>query len=200
MTTPQTSQTEGYSSQRGMDTHASSSADMQVQPALMGLQQWLLRLYSMQLARYDDQGVVHVAPEVARRFGMGVVDDNAFVAFEKDECRWATHMPWEYAAIYQGKRDLYLVASPLEFTDGQTPPFGLSFEMRSIVEAQALHSYGILELRRSISTVPSSTRQTRIISRDAFAELPIYLLEQDEPVFGISERRQARASHGGGRK
>jgi hypothetical protein len=195
MTTPRTSLNDGYSAPQETESRSRPPEH----PALIGLQQWLLRLYSAQLAKYDEQGVVHVVPEVARRFGLGVVDDNAFIAFEKDESGWASKMPWEYAAIYQGKRDLYLVASPLEFIDGATPPFGLSFEMRSVVEAQALHSYGILELRRSLVNI-SDARQTRIISREAFAELPIYLLEEGEPIFGASEKRQNRASHQGGRK
>lgn len=156
---------------------------------LVALQHWLSTLYSHQLAKYSEDGVVHVSHEVAGRFSIGTVDESVFLAVQQIEMRWVEGMPWEYAAVYRGKKEIYLVASPIEIDGADTPPFGLSFEMQSVIEAEALYSYGMLELRRSLATVADS-KKSRILERTAFAEMPILLLDEDAPLFASGSTKK----------
>jgi hypothetical protein len=171
--------------------------DMDVQTGLVSMQQWLANLYSNRLANYDDQGVVHIAPEVAHRFALGQVDRTVFLSIQRTEIPWAARMPWDYAAIYRGKKDLYLVISSIDIDGGETPPFGLSFALASVADAEMLSAFGSIELRRCIGKVESGFH-TQVIDRNAFAELPILILDEGEPIFQAGTKRTAKIVARGG--
>lgn len=165
--------------------------------ALKSIQEWLKSLYRNNLANFDDKGVVRISETVARRFSLGIINDDVFVAIGDEEMIWAKDMPWEYAAVYEGKKDLHLVCLPIELGDIVTAPFGMSFAMKSVAEAASLTTYGTLQLR---SVGPGQKKESNpLVSRLPFAKLPIFMLGEDEAIFEAVARIPAQLRNKGNR-
>jgi hypothetical protein len=164
--------------------------------ALFALQQWLRTLYQQKLATYDDDGVVRLSADVARRFTLGVVGEDLFIALQQEELGWASAMPWQYAAVYSGKRDLHLIAAPMEIDLVDTAPFGLSFQMTSVAEATSLTTYGMLGLRGFASGIQCQTLP--LVTRMPFATFPIYLLAESVAIFDAGNKNPSPPSGRGG--
>lgn len=163
--------------------------------AYIGVRQWLDSLYRKNLA-WSDQGVVRVNEAVAKRFSLGKykdptsLDEDIFIAMRQEEMAWAADMPWEYAAVYRGKKDLYLVASSIEVDGAVTPPFGLSFQLPSVGDASMLTTYGKLQLRRF--AIGSEHYDSVLVTRASFSEMPVHLLDENDTVFDVGVKPKSR--------
>jgi hypothetical protein len=187
-----------------------SIAPARPEEALAALQSWLSFLYREGLARYDDeQGAVRVGPEVSGQFAVGRIGQRPFLVFPGQEAAWSMLMPWEYAAVHRGRRDLYLVASPMMVGAGRgrTPAFGLGFELSNSTKTLAIAAAGTLDLRfhtargngQPTDRQGTSPLSIATVSSNAFASVPVRMLEDDEPAIGgvhqayLDSRRRTRA-------
>jgi hypothetical protein len=159
------------------------------------LQNWLLGLYKNNLAKYDEDGIIRLSPEIARRFSLGIVKEDIFIALQETEYTWATNMNWQYAAVYQGKKDLHLIAESNIIDSIESSPFAMSFEMKSAYDALALTTYGKMQLR-TFGTNSFKNSKTQV-SRIPFAEFPIYLLEDNESIFEIGLANRLKKNNKG---
>jgi hypothetical protein len=163
--------------------------------AYSNAQSWLGALCQRRLAWYDDQGVARVNESVAARFSLGLHDEKIFIAMRDEEALWAEGMPWEYAAIYRGKKDLYIVSSPVETESGLSDPFGLSFQLRSISESASLAAYDSMQMRRFARGIDNFQRI--MVARLPFATMPIIVLEENQSVFDANIRPKSKLNSRG---
>lgn len=148
------------------------------------LQEWLIELYRRKIAYQDESGMICVLPEVAERFALGVKSDHAFVVMPDLEKQWAQALVWSHAAMREGKPTLFLVAEPIEIDGVDSPAFGMSFVIGEEYRARALEQHTTLELRFFVKN------QDRWgVSEEAFASMPLVVVEEDENVFAAGKKR-----------
>lgn len=169
----------------------------QQRSAYNNAQVWLQSLLHKRLAYFDDDGVARVNESIASRFSLGLYDEDIFIAMRAEEASWAEDMPWQYAAIYRGKRDLYLVSSRIETEHGLTEPFGLSFQLRSISETSSLSAYDSIQLRRFARGIDHF--QKTMVSRLPFAKMPIIILDDNQSVFDVNFKPKSKFDSRGGK-
>lgn len=181
----------------GVHGEALSSAEDPLIHALLYFQKWVGVLYHHGLARRSPNGVIEVAPPIARRFCIGFsnTSDCILVGALREEMAWARRMPWSHAAIYRGRNTIHLVTDRAEYDGGTVSPFAVAFDCDNQL-ARDLESYGTLQLRAILSRRPGTAAAE--LSKTAEGHMPFYVLEQDEDVMDIGGRRGPKKSAGMG--
>lgn len=166
------------------------------QKLLLDLQAWLHALYSSGHAIYDELGIVRLDRHAGSRFTLGYLNNEAFIGFGRDELKWARLIPWEYAATYRGKKELNLVARPLETEQDPTPPLAISFELDKISDALTLAAHGCVFLRQ----ISAENNRDLLVTKSHFGQIPVVMLERDENLFETGQRNANKARAKGGFK
>ena len=165
------------------------------------LRNWLLHLHRQGRAEIDDDGVVLLDSLSSSKFGIGQTGSAVFLAFPPDTANWAHHVPWDYAAIRRGRRDLNLVASirpiDLGMTGNHAPSFAMSFTLPSIADITTVYTYGQLQLRRLSLGHMHLTES--VVERESFSTIQVHMLENDQSVFDATASVKARVRSGAGR-
>jgi hypothetical protein len=156
---------------------------------LVALQDWLIELRRAKLVEIDEAGILFIHANVARRFALAFVHDAVLLAMPPLETVWARIVPWSYAAIYRGRNTLHLVGETMVIDDAPAPPLAISFTVTSVNKALALQQHDELELRGFAGNLSGQWQ----VSPRAFARMPLHILDEDENVMDLMERR-AKAS------
>jgi hypothetical protein len=180
-----------------MSSMISADLSRRYDETLAALRKWLDALYVKNEALFDRQGIVRLQPHAAAQFSLGLLRGEPFLAFGATEISWAEAMPWHYAAVYRGKAELNLVAHPLQVDGVATPPFAMSFELRTIADAFGLAAHGSVHLRGGSHSNAGSA--ALLVSRVPFAEVPVLMLESDDNLFDVGRKNANRAKSRKGR-
>lgn len=183
----------------GADAIVPGQADPgEIGAGIIALQDWLCELQRTNLARLDEQGVLHIDAAVARRFALAFVTDVVLLAMPPMETVWARIVPWDYAAIYRERTQLYLVGETMELDGAPVPPLAVSFTIPSATKAAQVMRHDTLELRGFSGNLTGAWQ----VSPRPFAKIPIHVLDETDNVMDLFARkprtlaRAGRSGHG----